>query len=113
MNMGLTLLIAKMGCHKLPERSFTFRGKPMPFCARCFGASLGHVFSFFLFLIGSLPSFPVCLFFIFLIFLDWSAQEWFRIMSTNPRRFITGIIGGIGVGAAGWRIIINLIERFI
>ena len=85
----------------------------MPFCARCFGTSIGHVFSFVLFCIGLLPSFLLCLFFMFVVFLDWSLQQWFGIMSTNPRRFVTGIIGGIGVGAICWRTVVYLVERFI
>ena len=28
-------------CHRLPERSFTFAGRPLPLCARCSGTYLG------------------------------------------------------------------------
>lgn len=111
--MDIRTLNIRLGCHRLPDRSFTIKGKPMPFCARCFGASIGHLFSFTLFCIGLLPPFCLCFIFIFIIFLDWSIQEWFGIMSTNSRRFVTGIIGGIGVGAIWWRTITYLIERFI
>lgn len=102
MNMNLAPLIVRMGCHKLPDRSFTFRGKPMPFCARCFGASVGHVFSFILFCLSLLPPLGLCVFFMFIIFLDWSFQKWFGIMSTNSRRFLSGVIGGMGVGSILW-----------
>ena len=85
----------------------------MPFCARCFGTSIGYVFSFILFCMKLLPSFPLCLIFSFVIFLDWSLQQWFGIMSTNSRRFVTGIIGGIGVGGIWWKTIAYLIKRFI
>lgn len=111
--MDIRTLNIKLGCHRLPDRSFTIRGKPMPFCARCLGASIGHVFSFVLFCLGLLPPFILCLFFMLIIFLDWSLQRWFGVMSTNPRRLVTGIIGGIGVGVIYWRTITYLIERFI
>ena len=85
----------------------------MPFCARCFGASIGHIFSFALFCMGLLPSLSLCLLFMLIIFLDWSFQEWFGIMSTNPRRFLTGVIGGIGVGAASWITLTHLIKVLV
>lgn len=112
-NMNLRILVNKIGCHQLPERSFTIRGKPMTFCARCFGASVGHLFSFILFCVGLLPSFRICLFFMLVILGDWSLQKWFGIMSTNSRRFLTGVIGGIGVGTLWWTALSCLIKQFI
>lgn len=85
----------------------------MPVCARCFGASIGHVFSFVLFCIGALPPFSLCLLFMLLIFTDWFLQEQFGIMSTNSRRFVTGVIGGIGVGAIWWTGFNYLIRVFV
>ena len=102
MNAGILNIAAKMGCHRLPERCFKIRGKPMPFCARCFGASIGHVMSFALFCAGMLPPFSICLIFMAIIFCDWFLQKRFNIMSTNPRRFVTGIVGGLGVGSVIW-----------
>ena len=89
MNMSFTTLITRMGCHRLSDRSFIFQGKPMPFCARCFGASAGHVFSFILFCMGLLPPLGLCVFFMFIIFLDWSFQKWFGIMSTRVNAFFS------------------------
>lgn len=30
-------------CHRIPERSFSFSGRPMPLCARCTGTFLGAI----------------------------------------------------------------------
>ena len=112
-NMKLSTLMARMGCHRLPDRSFKIWGRPMPFCARCFGASVGHIVSFVLFCAGLLLPLTLCLSFMLIIFVDWFLQERFAIMSTNPRRFVTGIIGGIGVGSIWWISFNYLIRRFI
>ena len=90
------------GCHGIPERCFVFKGKPMPFCARCLGASMGHLTAFLLFIVGALPNEIIALIFITIMGVDWSLQRWFGILSTNPRRLITGIAGGLGVGVLIW-----------
>jgi uncharacterized membrane protein len=77
----------------------------MPFCARCFGASIGHVGAFILFLAGKLPSLQLCLIFVAAMGIDWSLQKWFGIASNNNRRLVTGILGGIGVGAIMWMVV--------
>lgn len=90
------------GCHGIPERCFSFKGKPMPFCARCIGASLGHIGAFVLFVSGLLPGIFVAITLILIMGVDWSLQKWFGIISTNPRRLVTGISGGLGVGVFVW-----------
>lgn len=100
-------------CHRLPERCFQFRNKPMPFCARCLGACIGHMVSLILLLFNSLPSLKICILFMLIILLDWSLQQWFNISSTNYRRLITGILGGIGVGSAIWYFLGIIIKQII
>lgn len=91
-----------IGCHRIPDRCFKFKGKPMPMCARCLGASTGHILAFILFLFGHLPSFYVSLFFMAIILFDWALQFFHILASTNYRRLLTGILGGIGVGSCIW-----------
>ena len=91
-----------LGCHGIPERCISFKGKPMPFCARCLGASMGHVGAFILFLFGSLPTISVSLIFVAAMGVDWSLQKCCRVMSNNNRRLVTGILGGMGLGALIW-----------
>jgi uncharacterized membrane protein len=91
-----------IGCHGIPDRCLSFNGKPMSFCARCLGASVGHVFVFLLFFTGNLPGVATCLLCIGIMGVDWSVQKYFGILSTNPRRLITGFAGGLGVGGLIW-----------
>lgn len=44
------------GCHQLPERSFSFRGKQFPVCARCTGVFIGEVLGIFLFKVGEISN---------------------------------------------------------
>ena len=85
-----------MGCHQMPERSFFFRGYQFPICARCTGVlpSTPLAAAFFLWHRISVAM-ALCLSAVML--LDWSLQYFSILESTNPRRFVTGIIGGFGV----------------
>lgn len=71
----------------------------MPFCARCLGASIGHISSLILAAIGILIPPVLALLFIGIMLLDWSLQQFLGIMSTNARRLVTGIAGGVGVNS--------------
>lgn len=102
-----------LGCHKIPDRCFSIKGKTMPFCARCLGCSIGHILSLILFLSEKLPSFFIAFMLIIPLGVDWSVQKFFGFMSNNRRRLITGILGGLGVGVIIWKIIWMLIKYFI
>jgi uncharacterized membrane protein len=93
------------GCHGMTERCFSFRGKPMPFCSRCLGCSIGHIISFLLFIFNILPSFFFAVILIIPLGIDWSIQRFFLIMSNNNRRLITGVLGGLGVGIIIWKLV--------
>jgi len=84
-------------CHRLPERSFFWKGEQFPVCARCTGIYLGYL---------TMPFFVFCCFgwgfwFSLLLFLptiiDGGIQAFFNIESTNFRRLTTGIISGMGI----------------
>ena len=90
------------GCHGIPERCLVIRGKRMNICARCVGAIAGHITSFALFLIGHLLPLYIAVCLIVVMLIDWSLQKFMDIPSTNPRRLITGFVGGLGVGIFIW-----------
>jgi len=74
----------------------------MPICARCLGVSFGHVLALGA-NVGQLTVHPIAILCCALIlFADWALQEWFGILSTNPRRLGTGILGGFGIGFLWW-----------
>ncbi len=85
-----------VSCHRLPERSFFFKGKQFPLCARCTGLYAGFLV---------LPIFVFGLLFInfwwtiLLIaptIIDGLLQAHTKYFSNNPIRFITGTMAGIG-----------------
>jgi len=83
----------RWGCHQIAERSFFLGGYQFPICARCTGVLLGYILSIFLFFH---ISFLICIGLAGIMLLDWSIQFLKILKSTNVRRFITGICGGIG-----------------
>ena len=86
-----------LGCHQRPDRSFFFRGKQFPVCARCTGVFLGECVSFFSFRFIK-PSIPLLLVFFGVMFLDWLIQALAIRESTNFRRLVTGLLCGYGYG---------------
>jgi len=83
-------------CHRKPERSFFFKGRQFPVCARCTGILLGYLafplfltnivsFGFWTALVLNLP-----------VYLDGTTQALGWRESDNTLRFITGLLSGIG-----------------
>lgn len=83
-------------CHRMPERSFFYKGKQFPVCARCTGMLIGYlsIFLFFIHLIRiniwwaiflNLPA-----------YIDGMTQAMGWRESNNLLRLITGIMSGIG-----------------
>jgi uncharacterized membrane protein len=97
-NKGMCYLSPELiwHCHKIPERCFNVFGRPIPLCARCLGVYIGYFLSIALFLFNVLPSYLISMLMIGTILTDWYLQQGFHLMSTNPRRLFTGILGGLG-----------------
>ena len=83
------------GCHQLPERSFRIGKYQFPVCSRCTGIGVGYMLGFILLFVGYVRI-DVCVLFMSIMFLDWFFQYENIIISTNPRRFITGVVCGVG-----------------
>ena len=83
-------------CHRMPERSFFWRGKQLPVCARCTGIHIGYLsFPIFLFGLTQIP-FWITLLLVLPAYVDGTIQAFLDIESNNTRRFITGLISGVG-----------------
>lgn len=92
-----------LGCHGIPERCLSWRGKKMDVCARCFGARVGHALALGLFVLKALPPWWVGVLMILPMMIDGSLQMFAGVMSTNVRRFWTGVLGGLGVSSILWQ----------
>lgn len=85
------------GCHQMPERSFFYKGKQFPVCARCTGAFAGHFLAVILFIFGKQLPFKYCCLLLSIMGADWGIQEAGLLPSTNIRRLVTGFCGGLGL----------------
>jgi uncharacterized membrane protein len=89
--------ISLVSCHRIPSRSFFYKGKQFPVCSRCTGAYVG-------FLSAPLFIFNVIeinwLWTILLILptvVDGLTQAYMNRESNNILRLITGIMYGVGL----------------
>ena len=83
-------------CHLMPERSFFYKGRQFPVCARCTGVFIGQILSLCVFWFY-VPSILALLFCCLICFVDWLLQYCKVVESTNKRRLLTGISGGYGL----------------
>ena len=93
------LLAVALGCHGNPDRCLHVAGWRMPICARCAGFVAGNMAGLgVLFALGP-ASWAWALAGLALLApagVDGGLQAAGKIMSTNPRRLATGLLGGIG-----------------
>lgn len=99
-------------CHRKPERSFFFRGHQFPVCSRCTGFYISLV-AYFIYTYYNFVNYNISLLilaFLLLIptIIDGLTQFFDFQESNNTRRFLTGLLGGLGLG-----IILKAIKWFI
>lgn len=82
-------------CHRLPSRSFWYRGKPFPVCARCTGIWIGYVVGLPL-ILWLQPHWLISLVLALPAILDGGSQLLRWRESNNVLRVITGILLGLG-----------------
>ena len=84
-------------CHQRPDRSFHYKGKQFPLCARCTGMAVGYLLSILLVIIFGLIDLWIVSLLILPLAIDGTRQLFNKWTSTNSRRFFTGLPGGIGM----------------
>lgn len=85
------------GCHQLAKRSFFYKGKQFPVCARCTGVFIGHMTAIILFFSKKQICLKTSVCLMSIMGLDWGLQEIDLVESTNKRRLLTGFFGGLGL----------------
>ena len=80
------------GCH----RSFFWKGKQFPVCARCTGAFIGYFMGIVSYPFYQMPG-MISVLFCGILFVDWFIQYLNWIQSNNIRRVISGILCGYGL----------------
>lgn len=84
------------GCHCRRDRSFFWRGRQFPLCARCTGELAGILLAIPV-CCFHLPSVPPALALLLPLCLDGAAQALTRYESRNSLRFVTGLLFGFGL----------------
>lgn len=82
-------------CHQLPERSFFFKGRQFPLCARCTGILIGYIIGIIYILVFRDLHIVIELLLMIPLLIDGTGQYLGYFKSTNIRRLITGILAGI------------------
>lgn len=90
-----TILKYMFYCHRMPERSFFFRGRQFPICARCTGILLGYIIGILYIIFYNKLGYTLELILMVPLLIDGIGQYKGYFVSTNIRRLITGILGGI------------------
>lgn len=83
-------------CHKLPERSFFYKGRQFPICARCTGILAGYILALICIFFTNIPLI-FCLLLLIPLGIDGVGQYLGIWTSNNIRRLITGMLAGISV----------------
>lgn len=88
-------------CHRKPERSFFYKGHQFPVCARCTGFYISGIASIIFFRYFYLPynltSLIIGIILLIPTAIDGTTQLFEMRESNNTLRFVTGILGGIGL----------------
>lgn len=90
-----TILRYMFFCHRMPERSFFFKGHQFPICARCTGILIGYIIGILYLIFYNKLSYIFELLLMVPLLIDGIGQYRGYFVSTNTRRLITGILGGI------------------
>lgn len=99
-------------CHRMPERSFFVKGYQFPVCARCTGFYISliiyFIYAYYFFVDYNLFLLIFAILLLIPTVIDGLTQLFEYRESNNILRFITGIMGGIGLG-----IIVKAIKWYI
>lgn len=95
--LGTRLLRYMFWCHRRPERSFFYKGRQFPVCARCTGIFAGYLVGGYVVLAVSGTHPLAGLLCMAPLAIDGGVQLYTAYESTNLRRFFTGILAGIGL----------------
>ncbi len=82
------------GCHGRADRSFFFRGRQFPLCARCTGELIGILCGVPIAVFIGYPPFPITLLLMAPLIGDGFLQQLTPYESNNLKRLITGLLFG-------------------
>ena len=98
-----------LGCHQRPNRSFFYKNRQFPICARCTGVIIGQILAIITYLLSIRLNIIWCVILCGIMFCDWLIQKLSILESTNPRRLITGVLGGYGYATIFCKILMYIL----
>lgn len=86
-------------CHRKPERSLKWKGKPMPICSRCLAIYSSYITIpiLFLFIEPTLLHTLIATIMFFPMPIDGYTQKWGWRISNNILRVVTGTMFGVSL----------------
>lgn len=99
----------RSGCHQRADRSFFYKDRKFPICARCTGVIIGNLLAIPFYLLYGV-NLLLCFIFASIMFFDWLIQYIKICESTNGRRLVTGILGGYSVMTIQITIVIKIVK---
>ncbi len=102
---------AMLGCHQMPERSFTYGGYQFPVCARCTGILVSIPAAYMAALSRKKIPVSLCALMVGMMAVDGFLQYIGIKESTNRRRFITGLCGGFGMTVLRWKLVYGICKK--
>lgn len=112
-NKSLIRRFCRLLCHQREERCFKIRNYVFPICARCTGILISFLVSLVCIKNKIEISFFVAILLLSVMFCDWILQYLNILMSTNRRRFLTGLIGGVGLTYFYYHIIMFFVSELL
>lgn len=112
-NKSLIRRLCRFLCHQKEERCFKIRNYVFPICARCTGIVISFLVSLVCIKNKIEISFFVSILLLSVMFCDWILQYFNILMSTNKRRFLTGLIGGVGLTYFYYHIIVYFVSELL
>lgn len=99
-------------CHRKPERSFFIRGHQFPVCSRCTGCYISIacyiIYTYYFYVNYNIILIILAILLTLPMIIDGTTQILTKRSSNNTVRFITGLMGGLGLS-----ILIKSIKYYI
>lgn len=99
------------GCHQMPERSFFWKKYQFPVCARCTGMMVGYILAIVLSVLGVFIKYWQCIVLLIPLIFDGCLQYKTKYLSNNFKRFVSGVLYGVGLIQIFIKVIIMIINK--
>ena len=108
--LSLMRIGAKTGCHQRADRSFSLGNYQFPVCARCTGIMASIPMAYILNYFKQMKIW-IAIVLVIPMTVDGTLQKLEIKESNNVRRFLTGLLAGLGLVSLRIRFMVSVIDR--